>query len=44
MEAVYEGLAVGSDENRTDGGDAGGVSGDKLLPEGSFPRRLKSTR
>jgi hypothetical protein len=37
VEAVYEGLSIGSDQDRTDRGNAGRISGDELLPEGSFP-------
>ena len=39
MEAVDERLSVGGDQNRTDGRDTAGISGDELLPENSFPSR-----
>src|ERR1700680_1815713 len=36
VEAVDERLAIGRDQNRTNGGDAGWVSRHKLLPQSSF--------
>jgi hypothetical protein len=39
VETVNEGFSVGSYEDRTDGGNAGWVSGNELLPETPFSSR-----
>jgi len=39
VEAVDERLSVGGDQNRADGCDTGGISGDELLPENCFASR-----